>query len=95
MKSLLAAALVMHFAVQCGKALAHTSNNNCYVNSSRHVLHSPSSGNVVTALAFRSITAGSARTTAAWRTGNSPLINWRSLGADGGHLRLRPQERPS
>jgi Protein of unknown function (DUF3761) len=44
MKSLLAAALVICFAVQCGKALAHANNNNCYVNSSGHVLHSPSCG---------------------------------------------------
>jgi predicted RNA-binding Zn-ribbon protein involved in translation (DUF1610 family) len=44
MKSLLAAALVICFAAQCGKALAYACNNNYYVNSSGHVLHSPSCG---------------------------------------------------
>jgi hypothetical protein len=91
MKSLIAAALVICFAVQCGKALAHASNNNCYVNSSGHVLHSPSCGQEHEkrtaecrdgALAFRSITAGPARTTAAWRTGIDPAsYGWRSFVA--------------
>jgi Protein of unknown function (DUF3761) len=44
MKSLLAAALVICFAAQCGKALAYACNNNYYVNSSGHALHSPSCG---------------------------------------------------
>ena len=44
MKSLLAAALVIYFAAQSGKALAYACNNNYYVNSSGHVLHSPSCG---------------------------------------------------
>jgi len=43
-ESLLAAALVICFAAQCGKALAYACNNNYYVNSSGHVLHSPSCG---------------------------------------------------
>jgi hypothetical protein len=44
MKSLLAAAVVILFAAQSGKALAYACNNNYYVNSSGHVLHSPSCG---------------------------------------------------
>jgi hypothetical protein len=44
MMSLLAAALLICFAAQCGEALAYARNNNYYVNSSGHVLHSPSCG---------------------------------------------------
>jgi len=44
MKSLLAAALVICFAAQSGKALAYACNNNYYVNSSGHLVHSPSCG---------------------------------------------------
>jgi predicted RNA-binding Zn-ribbon protein involved in translation (DUF1610 family) len=44
MKSLLAAALVICFAAQCGKALAYARNNNYYVNSPGHLVHSPSCG---------------------------------------------------
>ena len=44
MKSLLAAALVICFAAQSGKALADVCNNNYYVNSSGHLVHSPSCG---------------------------------------------------
>ena len=36
--------LVICFAAQCGKAVAYACNNNYYVNSSGHVLHSPSCG---------------------------------------------------
>ena len=81
MKSLLAAALVILFAAQSGKALAYACNNNYYVNSSGHVLHSPSCGQEHEkrtaecrdgSVSFRSITAGPARTTAAWRTGIDP-----------------------
>jgi hypothetical protein len=44
MKSLLAAALVICFAAQSGKALAYACNNIYYVNSSGHLVHSPSCG---------------------------------------------------
>jgi hypothetical protein len=44
MKPLLAAALVICFAAQCGKALAYVCNNNYYVNSTGHLVHSPSCG---------------------------------------------------
>jgi predicted RNA-binding Zn-ribbon protein involved in translation (DUF1610 family) len=44
MKSLLGAALVICFAAQSGKALAYACKNNYCVNSSGHVLHSPSCG---------------------------------------------------
>jgi predicted RNA-binding Zn-ribbon protein involved in translation (DUF1610 family) len=44
MKSLPAAALVICFAAQSGKALAYACNNNYYVNSSGHLVHSPSCG---------------------------------------------------
>ena len=44
MKSLLAVALVICFAAQSGKALAYARNNNYYVNSSGHLVHSPSCG---------------------------------------------------
>ena len=44
MKLLLAAALVIGFAAQTGEALAYACNNNYYVNSSRHLVHSPSCG---------------------------------------------------
>ena len=89
-ESLLAAALVICFAAKCGKALAHACNNNYCVNSSGHVVHSPSCGKehekrpcgMSAALAFRSITTGPARTTAAWRTGIDPAsYGWRSFVA--------------
>ena len=44
MKSLLAAALVICFAAHSGKALAYACNNNYYVNSTGHLVHSPSCG---------------------------------------------------
>src|ERR1700735_3631247 len=44
MKSLLAAALVVCFAAHSGKALAYACNKNYYVNSSGHLVHSPSCG---------------------------------------------------
>jgi hypothetical protein len=44
MKVLLAAMLAICFAGQTGKAFAYACNNNYYVNSSRHVVHSPSCG---------------------------------------------------
>ena len=44
MKVLLAAALVIFFAAQNGKAFAYACNNNYYVNSSGHFVHSPSCG---------------------------------------------------
>ena len=44
MKSLLAAALVICFSAQSGKALAYACNNNYYVNSSGQLVHSPSCG---------------------------------------------------
>jgi predicted RNA-binding Zn-ribbon protein involved in translation (DUF1610 family) len=44
MKFLLATALVIGFAGQPGQALAYACNNNYYVNSSGHLVHSPSCG---------------------------------------------------
>jgi hypothetical protein len=44
MKVLLAAALAIFFAAQTGKAFAYACNNNYYVNSSGHFVHSPSCG---------------------------------------------------
>jgi predicted RNA-binding Zn-ribbon protein involved in translation (DUF1610 family) len=44
MQSLLAAALVIGFAAHSGKALAYACNNNYYVNSTGHLVHSPSCG---------------------------------------------------
>jgi predicted RNA-binding Zn-ribbon protein involved in translation (DUF1610 family) len=44
MKFLLATALVIGFAGQSGEALAYTCNDNYYVNSSGHLVHSPSCG---------------------------------------------------
>ena len=44
MRCLLAAALVTCLAGQVSQALAYTCNNNYYVNSSGHVVHSPSCG---------------------------------------------------
>jgi hypothetical protein len=43
-KFLLAAALVIGFAGQPGEAFAYACNNNYYVNSSGHVVHSPPCG---------------------------------------------------
>ena len=44
MKFLVAATLVICFAAQPSKAFAYACNNNYYVNSSGHVVHSPSCG---------------------------------------------------
>jgi hypothetical protein len=44
MKFLLAAALVMELVGQSGDALGYACNNNYYVNSSGHPVHSPSCG---------------------------------------------------
>jgi predicted RNA-binding Zn-ribbon protein involved in translation (DUF1610 family) len=44
MKFFLAAALVIGFAGQPGDAIAYDCNNNHYVNSSGHLVHSPSCG---------------------------------------------------
>lgn len=44
MRSFFAAALVTCFAGQVSLALAYTCNNNYYVNSSGHLVHSPSCG---------------------------------------------------
>jgi predicted RNA-binding Zn-ribbon protein involved in translation (DUF1610 family) len=44
MKVLLAAALAIFLAAQTGKAFAYACNNNYYVNSSGHFVHSPSCG---------------------------------------------------
>jgi len=44
MKFLLTAALAISFTAPTGNALAYSCNNNYYVNSSGHVLHSPSCG---------------------------------------------------
>jgi len=44
MKLLLAAALAAGLAAQSGEALGYACNNNHYVNSSRHLVHSPSCG---------------------------------------------------
>jgi hypothetical protein len=68
--------LVICFTAQCGEALAYACNNNYYVNSSGHVLHSPACGQEHEkrtaerrdgSVSFRSIAAGPARTTTAWR----------------------------
>ena len=44
MKFLVAATLVICFAAQPSKAFAYACNNNSYVNSFGHVVHSPSCG---------------------------------------------------
>ena len=44
MRCLLAAALAISLAGQVGPALAYACNNNYYVNSSGHLVHSPSCG---------------------------------------------------
>jgi predicted RNA-binding Zn-ribbon protein involved in translation (DUF1610 family) len=44
MRCLLAAALVTCLAGQVSQALAYTCNNNYYVNSTEHLVHSPSCG---------------------------------------------------
>jgi hypothetical protein len=44
MKFLLAAALAAGLTGQSGEALGYACNNNHYVNSSRHLVHSPSCG---------------------------------------------------
>lgn len=44
MNFLLATALAIVFAAQTGEALAYVCNNNHYVNSSGHFVHSPSCG---------------------------------------------------
>ena len=44
MKSLLAEDLIICFAAHSGKALAYACNNNYYVNSTGHLVHSPSCG---------------------------------------------------
>jgi hypothetical protein len=80
---MIAAALVVCFATQTDKALASGCNNNYYVNSSGHVVHTrhpvgkstrSALRNVATAaLTFRSIIAGP-RPRAAWRTGIDPTF---------------------
>jgi hypothetical protein len=49
-KFLLATALVICFAAQTGKALAYACSNNYYVNSSGHVVHSPTCGFSISAM---------------------------------------------
>src|SRR5271154_3880791 len=84
MRCLLAAALVTCLAGQVTQALAYTCNNNYYVNSTGHLVHSPSceqehekrtaecrDGSV----SFSEHHRGNARTTAAWRTGIGPASN--------------------
>lgn len=44
MKLLLVAALAIGFTGQSGEAFAYACNNHYYVNSSGHVVHSPSCG---------------------------------------------------
>jgi hypothetical protein len=44
MKFLLQVIFVIGLAAQTGKALAYSCNNNYYVNSSDHLVHSPSCG---------------------------------------------------
>jgi hypothetical protein len=94
MKSLLAAALVICFAAHSGKALAYACNKNYYVNSSGHLVHSPSCGHehqsarrnaAMAALAFQSITVGRARFMAVSRTGielaRTGVVLCRTIGA--------------
>jgi hypothetical protein len=98
MKSLLAAALVICFAAQCGKSLAYactTITTSIHLGTSctrRPAGKSTRSAlrNVMTAaLAFRSITAGPTRTTAAWCTGvDRPLM-------DGARSSLRDYLKPA
>ena len=104
MKSLLAAALIICFAAQCGKALAYACNNNYYVNSSGHVLHSPSCGQEHEKRTAEcrdgsvSFFGASPRGLLVPRRRGAPGLLWMALVCRctvARSLRPRPQERPS
>ena len=79
MRGFLAAALVIGLVGQTREAFAYTCNDNHYVNSSGHWVHSPSCGTEPDhqeavcrdgSVSFLNTAAGRARITAAWNTGS-------------------------